>query len=97
MESSQETVSPFESKWSKYLAITMKGDDNEVRKFIAVAALDIENLRLRTNANALINDKEREMKYDILGKKRIIESHFHKLRTLTLSDLLKTLSKVPDT
>jgi len=89
-----EIISPMERIWNNYPRISAKRDDEAIREFLI--AQDIGNLPLGLNSNTLLNDKEYERKFDIIGKKRLVEGTFGNLNILGVEKLRETLSGVPD-
>ncbi|PMD46006.1 hypothetical protein L207DRAFT_576886 [Hyaloscypha variabilis F] len=86
-------VSPIESIWNDYLSVTGRKDEAEIRRFIT--SQNIESLALGSNFNKLLNERDQERGFDLLGKKRILLGNYEGLQTITISDIHEILSGKP--
>lgn len=89
-----EKISPIHSIWNEYEYLTQRKDDVAIRKFFA--SLQVEEQHIGSTFNEFLNDKEREMWYDLAGKKRLLAEDFAGLLMIDESMIGKCLSAEPD-
>ena len=85
-----EIPSPIHSIWSQYESLTQMRNDKAIRAFFM--ALDLGEKEVANNVDEFTNHKEREMWYDLNGKRRLLAGHFHGLSILDETMILDCLS-----
>ena len=89
-----EEISPIHSLWNEYEYLMHRKDDAAIRAFFA--SLRIDEQDIGNTFNELVNEKEREMWYDLAGKKRLLAEDFAGLLKINESMIGKCLSAEPD-
>ena len=89
-----EITSPIHSIWNEYECLTQKKDDVAIREFFA--SLQVKEQDVGSTFNEFVNNKEKEMWYDLAGKKRLLAEDFAGLLKIDESIIGKCLSAEPD-
>ena len=85
-----EILSPIHSIWSQYESLTQRRNDKAIKEFFV--ALDLGEEEVANSNDEFTNNKEREMWYDLNGKRRLLAGHFHGLSILDEKMILDCLS-----
>ena len=89
-----DRISPIYDIWNRYDSLTLKRDDESLEKL--VRSVCIEDMDIGNTVDDFINDKEREMPFDLIGKKRLLAGNFAGLRIVSKSTICRAMSVPPD-